>query len=1165
MRYVFTVLVLFFLGNVCGQTPGSSLRQKKWIANAAPQRLDSLNIDRSTLRVFTRDGQRLETPAYSLTLNDSIRFSTNLTGDTLLLEYRVLPFDLNATYRRIDTTKTEIDSSEAIIGIAYNPYAAEDDPLRVDGLNYNGSFARGLSFGNSQSLVLNSNFNLQMAGELGEGVEVLAAISDNSIPLQPEGNTAQLNEFDKIFVQLRKDRSQLIAGDYELARPESYFMNYYKKLQGATVSHSRDILKNAELTTNASAAVSRGKFARNQFDAEEGNQGPYQLTGAEGERFIIVQANSERVYIDGVLLRRGLDADYVIDYNRGDVTFTQRVLITKDSRITVDFEYATVSYTRSLVASNTYLKADKFDLHLNIYSEQDSRQPLDDEFSELEVQTLRDAGDRSTDAVISSLRNVEEFDPLRVLYALVDTVTCTGFDSILVVSNDPQVAIYSARFSPVGQGNGRYVLETEIATNGRSFRYVGYDQFCQPAGTHEPIIQLVAPQIQQLFTLGGDYQTGRNGKLSAEVALSNNDRNRLSPLDDGDDAGIATYLGYEHRFELDSAGKWQLDTRAGYEMTQDRFQPLNPYRNAEFTRDWNIGNDAPATTEHIGLGEVRLRHQRAGTLSYGFNGFVRDSFYSGDKHLARYQLKQRGYEVDLIFNQLNAAGTVERSTFDRPRALVTVPVFRDSTGNRFWKVGGYFEREKNERYDLIAPEVFADTLRANSFFYDRYRFFVESPQSESFTATAGYSQRVDYAPVGSAFERSTLADELSVSGSWDRRSKSRLGWTMTYRELQIEDETLSNQDPTETYLGRVDYTVNLAKGAIRSATVYEIGSGQERKLEVTYLQVNPGEGTHQWRDYNMDNVPQLNEFEIAVFQDSARYVRSSIFTDEFVRSDNVQLNQSLNIDPRAVWYQNPKRWKAFVARMSSQTSLQILRKVTQADFIQPWNPFQLNVADTSLVAANIGIRQVFFFNRGNPDFDLQYSLSDNQNRQVLTQGFESRRNQEQLVKGRWNVTRVLSLATEASRRKQFSDSEAFDNRRFNIRSERIEPSVSWQPSGSFRASVSFRYQVSQNTLPDADERAFIRDGSLEVTYNRSGKMSVRTNVSLVDIDYRGQANSPAGFAILQGLQNGQNYLWNVLVERQLAKNLRLSLNYEGRRTGTARTVHTGRAQVAATF
>ena len=69
----------------------------------------------------------------------------------------------------------------------------------------------------------------------------------------------------------------------------------------------------------------------------------------------------------------------------------------------------------------------------------------------------------------------------------------------------------------------------------------------------------------------------------------------------------------------------------------------------------------------------------------------------------------------------------------------------------------------------------------------------------------------------------------------------------------------------------------------------------------------------------------------------------------------------------------------------------------------------------------------------------------------------------------------------------------------------------------------------------------------------------------VNINFMGETNSPIGFAMLNGLQNGRNFLWNINLDRRLSKNVQLSLSYEGRKTGTARVVHVGRAQVAATF
>ena len=91
------------------------------------------------------------------------------------------------------------------------------------------------------------------------------------------------------------------------------------------------------------------------------------------------------------------------------------------------------------------------------------------------------------------------------------------------------------------------------------------------------------------------------------------------------------------------------------------------------------------------------------------------------------------------------------------------------------------------------------------------------------------------------------------------------------------------------------------------------------------------------------------------------------------------------------------------------------------------------------------------------------------------------------------------------------------------------------------------------------------DLNVEITYNQSSKTSIRGRGSVVKIDFEGEPNSPVGFAILNGLQPGQNYLWNLTLNRQLAKNIQLNISYEGRKTGTANIVHVGRAQVAATF
>ena len=1052
-----------------------------------------------------------------------------------------------------------------------------------------------------------------MAGQLGD-LEVLAAITDNSIPLQPEGNTQQLREFDKIFIQIKKDENKLIAGDYELGRPNSYFMNYFKKLQGATFSRQWAVSSGQSavgsgrsgrkkekkeigvVDTKFSVAAARGKFARNTLTAQEGNQGPYRLEGAEGERFIIILSGTEKVVVDGQLMTRGLDADYVIDYNAGHITFTNRRLITKDSRIVVEFDYNVQDYQRSLYAFNSEMKTDKLRLYLHTYSEQDGREPIDDEFSQMEQEALQLAGDG--DVIINSIDTVEEFSAFRVLYELRDTMAGGIIDNILVFSNDPEKALYTASFAQVGFGNGNYVQDTETPANGRVFKWVAPDPITGlPMGDYEPVRRLVAPNQLQLYTSGIEFSPTKKTNVRAEAALSNFDRNRLSNLSDGDNAGVAATAGIRHTIEFKGKRKtekgksvdganvpkprnlktfrplYQLELTADYEFTQQRFKELNPYRPAEFTRDWNVNtgvNDVGITArpsdEQLASAGFTLRNPSAGSLQYKFGGFFRDSLYTGTRHFGKYALQKNGFDIwvqgDFLKTDKNDVGGGERSEFFRPKINITVPIFRDSTGKNYWQGGIYGERERNSRFTKITNGV--DTLNRASFYYDIARAYLESPENDKFDIKASYQQRKDHAPTGSQFSQSTIADEFNVQGNWKQSRNSRMSWNFTYRKLTIKDDELTNLDPSDTYLGRLNHNFNLLRGVLQSTTSYEIGSGQERKIEVTYLQVQPGEGTHQWTDRNGDGQVQLDEVEIAPFQDVANAVRVNVFTDDFIRTNNVTFNQSLRLEPKAVWF-NKKGFRKFMSRFSTQSSLQITRKVRDAENVSAWNPFQLDVIDTALVATRSSIYNTLFFNRSDPKFDIQLGQSDNQNKFVQTSGFESRRQRQQSLKGRWNVTRSISLQTTLTLGTNEQGSELFENRRYRIRSIETKPQLTFQPSNNFRTGVTWRYKSSENEIGTAGENATSNDLKWEMVFNQSSATSIRSEFSLVNIAFKGEPNSPVGFAFLQGLQNGKNYLWNVTLDRQVAKNIRVGITYEGRKTGQANVVHVGRAQVGAVF
>ena len=1137
----------------------SNLREKV-VKNSDTLVLDTLSIIPNSLSVIDPTADTL---IYSRffdmdVANARLIWKQRPQLDSIKVIYRVYPILFTKPYFHKDTSLI-LDYPDLMTDpFVYVPEQQVDEVIDFGGLDYNGSFSRGISFGNTQDVVLNSSFNLQLAGTLGDDIEIKAAMTDNNIPIQPEGNTQQIQDFDQVYIELSKGANVLTVGDIELTRPNSYFMNFYKRLQGGKFATAGTV-GNKIISGGGSVAVSKGEYARNAINGQEGNQGPYRLTGNNGETFIIVLAGTERVYIDGVLMIRGSENDYIIDYNAGEITFTPNRLITKDSRIVVEFEYSAENFFRSLVFANAGVEGKKYNLRFNVYSEQDSKnQPILDSLDNQRKQFLANIGDDINNAVypgFDSVGFIQNFNQ----YKLIDTLLDTGiyFDSVFVFSKDPDSAIYRVNFSFVGAGEGNYRI-AESNVNGRVYEWVAPLNGI-PQGSYMPVILLVTPKKQQMATIAGDYKFSETNILTTEIGISNYDLNTFSDMGDGDDKGLSGLVGWTNNFYLNKSKENNsfINTKVNYEYAGKQFRALEVYRNIEFARDWSLPASVTPADEHLANADISFNSLKNGTAGYNFSTFNRNSQYNGIRHRIYSNFKYKGLTIITNSSYLAADSENYKTTFIRPKADIS----KSFAALKGWKLGVVGDMEKNEEMPVAA-----DTLSTRSFFYHLYQVYIANPDTNINRYGFDFTSRKDYAPVGNDFYVATSASTFNIFGVIAKNPRSQLRWKGIYRILDIENSELTTQQPEESVLGRVEYNFVAFKGLIRSNTLFEVGSGQEQKREYVYLEVPAGQGVYVWND-DGDGIQELEEFEIASQNDLifASFIKVATPTNEFIKTNFTQFNQVLNIEPKAKW-QNKEGLTKVLARFSNIATAQINKKVIASDDLSSINPFDIGIAEDELISVNSIFRNTLYYNRSSAVFGADANWLDSRTKQFLTNGPESRRSSEIGGRVRWNIIKEILTELHIKKGMRSSISEAFITRNFKYDFEEIEPQVSYQHGTTFRVTIGYRYSNKENEPEFGTQAAIINQITADAKYNVLSKSTLAAKFSYAGIAFKnGDARSSLAYSMLEGLQPGSNYLWNLTYERRLANNIQIGISYDGRKSGTAEVNHVGRAQVRAVF
>lgn len=1135
--------------------PASSLRVRYIPVSADSLVVDSMSIVPGSLYLFA-NGTPVGHQAYTLDPYRGVLYwQERPTVDSVLVRYRAMPIAFGRVQFNKDPERSITSSGDRRDPFRYEPPKQNSELIGGHGLNKSGSILRGVLFGNNQDLAVNSTLNLELNGRLSDRIHVLASVTDNNIPIQAGGNTLELQDFDQVFIKLFEGDDQkgwaLVAGDIVLQRPKSHFLTYLKKTKGLSFDTPLRYGENAQARVGVSVAISKGKFARNTIQGVEGVQGPYRLQGNEAGSIIIVLSGTERVFIDGQEMIRGQENDYVIDYNTAEVTFTAKRLITKDRRITVEFQYSDKNYARSLVRLGHTVQWPKNTLRFDLYSEQDHRnQPLQQQLSDTEREVLRLAGDDPLAAIVAGADSTGYAND-QVLYLRTDSL---GYAPVYVHSTHPDSALWRVTFTQTGPGTGDYVQQ-EFTPNGRVFRWVApqvVDGVLRRMGDHAPVRVLVAPRAQRSLTIGLDHVPDANTRATVELAYSNEDRNTFSDVGDSDDQGYGLMARGEHAFGLSrSDSTLQLVVSAETEAVSRGFRYVERYRAVEFDRNWNILGLSLTGDQVLAATGLKLRRKGMGGVGYGAATFQVDDSYRGWK---------QELTSDLHVHRTDVVGTASwltttkgrHSDFLRHKALAQ---------HRFKAVTvGY--KDEHERNLFIAEP--SGGLNTGSYQFHEWEAFIQSPDTFKNKWRIAGGQRWDRTTYDSALVESARATSYGFSLDLARNPRKRLATTFTYRRLDVPDSTLTTQRPENTYLARIDHDLTALKGAAVLDLFYELGSGLEQRREYIYIAVPTGQGLYIWNDYNANGIKELNEFELANFAYEADHLRVFVPSNEYVRTFSNQFSTSLDLRPAVLWAE-ATGFRHWLGKFSDLASLRIDRKTAATDMTDALDPFVDEAKDTDLTSYTSSIRNAFYYDRTSRKWSMDHALQRDQSRSLLVNGFESRSRRFDTFHVRWNTTRQWTVEIEAERGSVANGSDLLSGRTYKVDQEGLRPKITWQPNTSMRAIATFKLIEKKNRPEYGGERARIQDLGLEFRYNTAGKGSLFLTANHVAIRFDGVVNTPIGNELLAGLKPGTNITWSVGLQRNLSNNLQVDLTYNGRRSEGVPMVHVGGAQVRAFF
>lgn len=1076
-------------------------------------------------------------------LSDTLHYSI---FDTLIVTYQSIRVPLSKEYKnrmlitRYDEfRKDTVRIPESVLS-SFSP-----ESIFGSNIEKSGTLVRGFTVGTTKDFTLSSGLRLQLAGRLSEDIEIVAALTDENTPIQPSGNTERLEELDKVFIQIKHTNAVGTFGDYQIQKRQGEFGVINRKLQGLLGEFNYE--KNSAYFSIAS---SRGKFVSNSVNGLDGVQGPYRLTGLNGEREIIAIAGTEKVFLDGIEMKRGENNDYVIEYANAQLTFTTKRLITSASRIIVEFEYTDRRYSRNFFGSgvSSELFGGAVGLKVQYLREGDNENsPIDISLSDDDLKILANAGDNRFQAAKSgvSFALPDSFGVLKGTYVKIDTVINNELYSYYVYSPGDSLAIYNVSFSYVGELHADYVRESL-----GNFRFVGKGN-----GNYSPIILLPLPELKQLGNIALELKPFEDFIFNFEYAGSLWDKNKLSSNDDGDNYGYASNILMQmnpKEIQLGDLSLGKIGLSYKDRFVQGKFTSPDRFNEVEFNRNYNISQIIEQEDEKLREFAIRLLPIDELKITSLFSFLRRGNDFKADRYNNIVQFTdQKNYNASYNLDYVSNTNINLRSKWLRQKG---------SAYFLFWKLKPGIDFLTEDRKDYRNQ---VDSLLSTSLRYFEFLPFVELKNWEGINTSAKLSVRNDYFPITGVLLRESRSIAQFYDFSYTGISEINTYLNLTFRQKKYSDAfKLKGFLDNETVLIRSQSRFNFWN-PLSGDFYYEVSTQKSARLEKVFIKVEKGTGNFIYAgDLNSNGIADENEFEPAIYD--GEFIQITLPTEELFPAIDLKTSTRWKVEFSKFSSRRNGLNKVLEA-FSTETYWRVEENSKETDFkkiyLLNFSSFQNEL--TTIRGYNL-IQQDLFVFENDPDLSFRLRFSQRKSLNQFSGGVERAFNRERSLRIRLKLIKEFSNQTDIVSEQDNVYAPVSSNRKRLINSNKVISDFSYRPESNIE--VGFKIQVSRSEDNYPVNPTIIDNNSQSLRFNLSFAGSGRLRLEAERSELIGQTNQNAlPFELTRGNAIGKNYFWRLNFDYRLTSNLQSTVNYDGRLLSGGKPIHTARAEVRAYF